>query len=178
MDPSRFTLNIGNTMACEAAIRPQIYALNEQITRLIANEPPASGSKVSVGECAARILRLYQAGVVLGPAPGVGITAVSSQASNHEQRACLTLKADFLSKACKCAAQDQAFSTNPDVEDKALAAFRSVQTLEKRMRDLGIVNPAIRKMVEKANNVHDCFNLNTIEVLNNTEKALQGVVGR
>jgi hypothetical protein len=123
-------------------------------------------------------MKLYQAGIVFGLAPGVGVTAVSSQAANHEQRACLTLKADFLSKKCKCAAQDESFSMDPDLQDRTIAAFKSVQTLEKRVRDLGIVNPAIRKMVEKANNVHDCFNLNTIQMLQNTEKALRVVIGQ
>lgn len=37
-DPSRFTLNIGNKAACEATIRPQINALNEKITQLVADE--------------------------------------------------------------------------------------------------------------------------------------------
>jgi hypothetical protein len=121
---------------------------------------------------------MYQAGMLFGPAPGVGITAVASQAANHEKRACLTLKADFLSKKCKCAAQGESFSTDPEVQDETIRAFKSVQELEKRSRDMGIVNPAVRKMVEKATNVHDCFNLNTIQVLNNTEKALQGAIGQ
>jgi hypothetical protein len=178
LDPSRFTLNVGDKASCEATIWPIINALNEEITQLISNEPPASGSKVPVGQCAARILNMYQAGMLFGPAPGVGITAVASQAANHEKRACLTLKADFLSKKCKCAAQGESFSTDPEVQDETIRAFKSVQELEKRSRDMGIVNPAVRKMVEKATNVHDCFNLNTIQVLNNTEKALQGAIGQ
>lgn len=176
-DPSRFTLNIGDKMNCEATIRPQINALNEAVTYLIANEPPSSGSKVQVGKCATRLMKFYQAGLTFGPAPGVGLTAVSSQQANHEQRACLTLKADLLAKACKCSEEGQAFSTDPQVQDQMISTFKSVKQIEKRMRDAGVVNPALRKMIEKANNVHDCFNLNSLQVLGNTEAALKRAFG-
>jgi len=175
-DPARFPINIGNKATCQTTIQPMI-SLEAEANNLLAQEPPFKGEEtVRLGECAQRIAKLYNARLIDGPAAGVGVTAFAGQALNHNARACLELKVEFLKKACKCEQKGEFFSTDPAVQDRAMAAYKAVQDLDKRAREAGIVHPAIRSMVEKAADVRDCFNLNTLTMLQNTQKALEQIL--
>jgi hypothetical protein len=160
---------------CSDSIRPEIKAIDERIAALEKAEPPfRGGDQVLVGSCASRLAKLYRHGLVFGPGPG--LTTVASKAANFEERSCLELKKAYLEKACKCTKQGMSFSTNEAIEDQTLEAYVEIQKLDKKWRDKAIKDPVINKIVTEAAKIRDCFNLQTVEILRDTEKKLERVL--
>jgi hypothetical protein len=162
---------------CIASIASEANAIQKRMDALQNSEPPYvdGQQKVEIGSCASRLDKLFKRNpIAFGPTQG--ITAFENKAANLEERSCLQLKQDYLRQACECSRKGTTFSTDEAIQDQTLEAYAAVQKLEKEGRDKGIKNPIIKKIVSKAAEIRDCYNVQTIEILHQTENTLNGIL--
>jgi hypothetical protein len=172
-------IEVGTAATCQQAIAPVRNAIRERVKKLMKLEPPyVAGARAIAGPCTARMWKLYRSGILNGPPTAIGMTSIASQMANHEERSCLELKIDLLDKACDCAQRGHSFSADESLQDNSMVVYGSIREFEQRARNRGIVNPAIRKYVDDASKIRDCFNQGSLDSLRNTQKALETIVGK
>jgi hypothetical protein len=160
----------GTYSACYENIKPKLKALDERIDAIRRAEPKiGEGPQVLAGSCTSRLIKLY--GSFEGP------RTFANGARFLEERSCLELKKKYLTKACECRMRGLDFSEDEAVQDHTLDVYSAMRKLDKKLRDKGITNPVINKIVTEAADRRDCYNLQTIEILRNTEKTLQRELG-
>ena len=92
--------------------------------------------------------------------------------ASREEQSCLALKKEYLEQACKCTQRHLDYSFDDALHDQTFEAYSAIRKKEAEWRDKGILNEKINKWVAKAAEVRDCVNLQTLETLHSTEKAL------
>jgi hypothetical protein len=166
-------LNIPNPSDCDASLNKTSTAIDEKIRELEKQEPAwENGPDVEVGSCTSRLQKLFGK---LGEF-NLRVTSIAKQVANREARACLHLKREYLQNACKCIRKGITISTEEVIQDQSIEAFAAVKRLEQRARDHGVQSGIIRDIVERASEIRDCHNLQTIETLRSTERALRDVL--
>jgi len=149
---------------CRNGNQQEIKALDEQISVLRRRDPSTTGPRTQPGPCAIRLQRIDgTAAYVSGPA----------EVDNLNEIACLELKKIYLRRACDCVARGVAFSSSDVVVDDALVAQTRLARAQREVRRRSIRNPAIRRWVDRASRVRDCYSEETVKVLNNTASALE-----
>jgi len=157
---------------CDKSLTATKKDIDAKILKLRQEEPHWEPAPlVEVGTCTSRLHRLF------GDGFGLSDTAIAIQVENREKRGCLELKKAYLDRACECTRKGIALSTDQAIQDQTLEAASAVRELETRARNRGIPNERIRAIVTRAEQVRDCYNIQTIETLRGTEQVLEKVVG-
>jgi hypothetical protein len=156
---------------CDASVAQEIRDLYARIDAIRRSQPSVGeGPQVNVGSCNSRLRKLF--------GNFEDLRTYVNLAAYQEERSCLELKINYLRMACQCSKYGLTFSTNEAVQDQTLEAFSAVRRLEIRARNEGIRNPIINRIVTEAADRRDCYNLQTIEMLRDTEHVLERVLAR
>jgi hypothetical protein len=157
--------------ASDPRIAEQIKFINKKRDELkkLMDATKYVGKEVKRGNCAATLLRI-------GAVPPFALPPDEAVKNLHEAISCLALDKFHLVQSCKCGDLGLKYSQDEAAQIATLKAYKEVQALRQKAIKIGIFNKAIRNIVERADEIRQCFDMNTVSMLRKLETDLQEVI--
>lgn len=155
---------------CLNSIKPLLKNLNDEIDLLLSQlkETPASGPRVSHGECTKRLVNIE--GMI-----EASYKENAQRSAIINQIACLRLKKLYARRTCECSAKGLEFDASDKIVDESIEALKRLNTAQKLIRKLAIKDKLVRSLIDAASEIRDCYSARTIVILNEIAKALEEI---
>jgi hypothetical protein len=153
---------------CLAEKKTELDRLKSEFRRLERLKVTSSGGpNVQPGRCTKTVAK------IAGSLRNYPFDAATAE--HNEKISCVELEILSIERACKCQAKGLEFSLDPKHLDESYAAYARLAAAQKVYRRVLIRNREIRKFVDEASEIRECFSQKTIELLNATADAIERI---
>jgi hypothetical protein len=164
------TAHAASLMACMAAHKEEMKALNTQIAGLEKTKVAPGGPKTKLSDCAHRLEAIRGSALI--------VTADKNSADHREKISCLSVKKTLLEQKCVCEAKGYQFSSDPAVIDNTLAAQKRFADAQKAARKASgslRSSPEVRDIAKEVSKLRGCYSAQVIDIINKSTAAVEKI---